>query len=658
MHQREKWASVYGGKKGKAAVGILESLSSPKDLESLNERELEHLAQQIRKFLVAHVSQTGGHLGPNLGVVELTIALHRVFNSPHDSIVFDTGHQAYVHKLLTGRKDFTNLRKEGGLSGYPSRGESEHDIVENSHATTALSWAEGIARSYGLTGQKTRHAVAVIGDGAMTGGMAWEALNNIAEQPQLPLVIVLNDNGRSYAPTIGGMVRRFEPVKRLDSLRVNPGYEQLMEWTKNTLREAGMPGKMAYGALHSIKRGVKDIFVDAGIFDSLGIKYLGPVDGHNFRELEEALTLARNYGGPVVVHAITEKGRGYKPAEDDQADRFHAIGKIHPETGLPVVKERFGWTRVVAEELLSLAETNSKLVGITAAMLRPVGLGPMSEAFPERVIDVGIAEQHALTMAAGLAFGGFHPVVALYATFLNRGFDQLLMDVAMHKSPVSIFLDRAGITGDDGASHHGMWDLSIATTVPGIHLAAPRDEQRLREALRASTQLNATSIVRYPKGSLPAPLASVEQREYCEIVYKSDVSQGAEPRGPKIAVVALGPMAHLACEAARAVSGVDMTVIDPLWALPLREELLAELATYEGIITIEDGIIEGGWGQSLSAAAQAYARSHEAGVIPAVNMGVPRAFYSHAKRDAILERVGLTSAGITEQIEGLARILG
>ncbi|MGO1638081.1 MAG: 1-deoxy-D-xylulose-5-phosphate synthase N-terminal domain-containing protein, partial [Ancrocorticia populi] len=404
---------------------ILDSIQNPADVKKLTQPELDDLAAEIRQFLVENVSRTGGHLGPNLGVVELTIALHRIFDSPADSLVFDTGHQSYVHKLLTGRHDFSHLRQSEGLSGYPNRAESKHDIVENSHASTALSWADGIARAKQL--RRDPHCVvAVIGDGAMTGGMVWEALNNISEDPERPIVIVLNDNGRSYAPTVGGMVRRFEGARKLDAVRVNRSYEMFMEWTKRTLQDAGAPGKMAYGALHSIKRGVKDIFVDAGIFDSLGIKYVGPVDGHDVEELEQAFTLAKEYGGPVVVHAITEKGRGYKPAEDDVADRFHAIGKIHPETGLQVAPARFGWTSIFAEHILKLAYENPRIIGVTAAMLRPVGLGPLANEFPDRVIDVGIAEQHAITMAAGLGYQGMHPVVALYATFLNRGFDQML----------------------------------------------------------------------------------------------------------------------------------------------------------------------------------------------------------------------------------------
>ncbi|WP_257210788.1 1-deoxy-D-xylulose-5-phosphate synthase [Actinomyces ruminis] len=432
---------------------LLNRIGRPADLRGLTSEEIEALAAEIRRYLVATVARTGGHLGPNLGVVELTLALHRTFRSPRDTIVFDTGHQAYVHKLLTGRQDFSRLRERGGVSGYPSRQESIHDVVENSHASTALSWADGIARANHLQGRDRRHIVAVIGDGALTGGMAWEALNNIADSADKHLVIVVNDNGRSYAPTIGGLAHH------LDALRTNPGYERMLSGIKHTLLSQGAPGRAAFDALHGLKRGLKDILVPSAFFEDLGIKYTGPVDGHDETAVEFALTRAREYAEPVIVHVITEKGRGYTPAEEDAADRFHAVGRIHPETGLPVVPSRFGWTAVVAEELLALARGDERIVGITAAMQQPVGLQPLADALPERVIDVGIAEQHALTSAAGMAFAGLHPVVALYATFLNRAFDQVLMDVGLHRAGVTVLLDRAGITGTDGASHNGMWDM-------------------------------------------------------------------------------------------------------------------------------------------------------------------------------------------------------
>ncbi|MCF2706320.1 1-deoxy-D-xylulose-5-phosphate synthase [Arcanobacterium haemolyticum] len=623
-------------------VGILERMNKPSDLRTLSAQQLDELAQEIRTFLVDSVSRTGGHLGPNLGVVELTIALHRVFSSPTDVVVFDTGHQAYVHKILTGRHDFSKLRCADGLSGYPSRAESPHDVVENSHASTALSWADGIARGFQLKNEaEHRRAVAVIGDGAMTGGMAWEALNNIAEDPDRPVVIILNDNGRSYAPTVGGVVRRFEPVRLLDSIRVNRNYENFMDRTKQALQDAGTPGRMAYGALHSIKRGVKDIFVDAGIFDSLGLKYIGPVDGHKISDLEEAFTLAREYGGPVVVHAITEKGRGYTPAEQDSADRFHAIGKIHPETGLPVQPARFGWTSIFAEEIDRAAHTREDIVGITAAMLRPVGLGPLSESFPDRVFDVGIAEQHALTMAAGLAFDGLHPVVALYATFLNRGFDQLLMDVALHKAPVTIMLDRAGITGDDGASHNGMWDLSIAAIIPGLQTAVPRDGDQLRELFHEAITIEAPTLVRYPKGDVPASIPAVRREGSYDILVEGTGT---------IAIVAVGPMTAIACEAAErlASEGKDATVVDPRWVLPVAPELASYLSRFAGIVTIEDGLVHGGVGSEIEFALQSLGAS-----IPVERLGVSRTFLAHAKRAEILDDESMSVDGVIDAVRRL-----
>lgn len=458
-------------------MGLLAGISSPADLRRLKPQQLPALAAEIRDFLVHNVSRTGGHLGPNLGVVELTLALHRVFESPKDTFVFDTGHQSYVHKLLTGRQDFSALRKQGGLSGYPSRTESEHDVVENSHASTALSWADGIARANQVRGFDDRHVIAVIGDGALTGGMAWEALNNIAESEDRRVIIVVNDNGRSYSPTIGGLAHH------LDTLRTTRGYEQFLGWGKRTLSRSGAPGRFAFQALHGLKKGLKDVVMPQGMFEDLGIKYIGPVDGHDEAAMERALQRARDFGAPVIVHAITEKGRGYTPAEQDVADRFHAVGRIHPETGLPVAPSRFGWTSVFADEIVRIGRRRPDVVAITAAMLHPVGLAPFAAEFPERTFDVGIAEQHAATSAAGMAFAGLHPVVAVYATFLNRAFDQVLMDVALHKAGVTFVLDRAGLTGDDGASHNGMWDMAMLRIVPGLRLAAPRDEPTLRAAV-------------------------------------------------------------------------------------------------------------------------------------------------------------------------------
>lgn len=612
-------------------MSILSTIHSPADVGRLNSKKLAQLSSEIRTFLVESVSATGGHLGPNLGVVELTLSLHRVFDSPRDTLLFDTGHQSYVHKILTGRKDFSKLRSEGGLSGYPSREESPHDVIENSHASTALSWALGVARGYHMSGED-RTVVAVIGDGALTGGMAWEALNNIAEDDSLPIVIVLNDNGRSYEPTIGGMARRF------DQVRVSRNYENLLNWGKKTLRASGPPGRLAYDAMHGFKKGVKDIFVDAGIFDSLGLKYLGPIDGHDIEDLDAALTIAKEYGGPVVVHAITEKGRGYQPALDDVADRFHAVGQIHPETGLPIVPGGFGWTAVFADEIVKLAEKNDKVIALTAAMLRPVGLGPMRDKFPDRVIDTGIAEQHALTTAAGLGYAGYHPVVALYATFLNRAFDQLLMDVALHKAPCTVVLDRAGVTGNDGASHNGMWDLSLAAMVPGLRVAAPRDEATLRDELGEALAVDdGPTLLRYPKGSIPAEIPTLERRDTIDIIGRSNGT------GAKILVVSVGAMASAAM-AATTVDTADVTVVDPRWVLPISRELVEMAEEFDAVVTIEDGLRDGGVGQQLADHIDC----------PVTVLGISRHFIAHAARGDILIRENMTGDDVVTAVRAAA----
>lgn len=623
-------------------MDLLDAITSPADVRALQPQQLEKLASEIRAFLVQHVAQTGGHLGPNLGVVELTIAIHRIFDSPRDAILFDTGHQSYVHKILTGRKDFTHLRERRGLSGYGSRAESEHDVIENSHATTALSWAEGIAQGRKLAKQAGT-VVAVIGDGALTGGMAWEALNNIAEDPTLPIVIVVNDNGRSYAPTVGGFMRRLPAVRKMDEIRMNRKYEEFLGWGKRTLKRAGMPGEFAYDALRGLKRGVKDVLFDAGIFDSLGIKYIGPIDGHDIAQLEEALTMARNYGGPVVVHAVTEKGRGYKPAELNRADHFHAVGRIHPETGLPVEPERFEWTAVFAEEMAKLARENEKLVGITAAMMLPVGLGPMHEEFPDRVFDVGIAEQHAMTMAAGLSFAGYHPVVALYATFMNRAFDQLLMDVALHGENVTIVLDRAGITGADGPSHDGMWDLALATEIPHLKVALPRDAERLRRLLREAIATPGPTLIRYPKGSLPPDLPAIRHEDGYAVLYETS----AEVERPLL-LVGFGSLAATAVNAARALPDIPVIVVDPEWALPLPAELVKLASQAGGVLTVEDGIVNGGLGTELA---------HELGArgidVPVRNLGICKEFLPTATRAQLLADQSMDEAGVVTALTEL-----
>ncbi|MHB1063172.1 MAG: 1-deoxy-D-xylulose-5-phosphate synthase, partial [Georgenia sp.] len=609
----------------------LERVRRPDDLRRLTSAELVVLAEEIREYLVAAVSKTGGHLGPNLGVVELTIAVHRVFDSPRDRIVFDTGHQSYVHKLITGRQDFADLRRRGGLSGYPSRTESDHDIVENSHASTALSWADGIAKANQLRGMTDRTVVAIIGDGALTGGMAWEALNNIAEGQDRSLVIVVNDNGRSYAPTIGGLAHH------LDALRTTPGYERVLDWGKRTLQRSGPPGRLTYDALHGMKKGLKDVIAPQGIFEGLGIKYIGPVDGHDITAMEFALTRARAYGGPVIVHAITEKGRGYTPAETDVVDRFHAVGVIHPETGLPVAPSRFGWTAVFAEEIVEIARRRSDVVALTGAMLAPVGLAPMAEEFPDRVFDVGIAEQHAVTSAAGMAFAGLHPVVALYATFLNRAYDQLLMDVALHGEGVTFVLDRSGLTGDDGASHNGMWDMALLRTVPGLRLAAPRDEATLRAELGEAVAVeDAPTVIRYPKGALPVPLPTVSRHGSVDVLAR----HGGFPR---VLVVGVGVMAHtgLAVATALDAQGIGSLVVDPRWVLPVSEDLLTLARQHALVVTIEDGLATNGVGSALRDALAATGTD-----VPVRAHGVPLRFLEHATRAQLVTDFGLRGQDI------------
>ncbi len=616
-------------------MAVLQTITSPDDLKRLPAEQLETLAAEIRAFLVEQVSRSGGHLGPNLGVVELTVAIHRVFDSPRDTVVFDTGHQSYVHKLLTGRHDFTGLRTRGGLSGYPSRSESEHDVVENSHASTSLSWAEGIARGYQLRGED-RHAVAIIGDGALTGGMAWEALNNIAAHKDLPLVIIVNDNERSYAPTIGGL------ADHLAMLRTHRQYEQVLDWGKETLHKTPVIGRAAYQAFHSMKKGAKDFWAPQGMFEDLGIKYLGPVDGHDEPAVEQALRRARAFGGPVLVHVITQKGRGYEHACNDVADQFHAVGKINPETGLPLEIAGRSWTDEFSDEMLDLGRERTDIVAITAAMMMPVGLKPFADAYPERIVDVGIAEQHATTMAAGLAFAGMHPVVAIYATFLNRAFDQLLMDCAMHKAGVTFVLDRSGITGPDGASHHGMWDMSLASIVPGLRLAAPRDGQQIRRALREAVDVHdGPTVLRFPKGSVAEPIRALTT------IQGIDVLAGDPDSDPEVLVVSVGAMASTAITVAEklAAEGHTALVVDPRWVLPVPDALVALAGRAGRVAVIEDNNVAGGIGAEISRVLE------EAGLtVPVHRFGLPKEFIDHASRGQVLESAGLTPGPIVDRL--------
>ena len=615
---------------------FLPRIKSPSDLARLSSEELNELSQEIRTFLIDKVSKSGGHLGPNLGIVELTVAVHRVFQSPHDVVIFDTGHQSYVHKLLTGRAEgFEKLRQRGGVSGYPNRRESEHDVVENSHASTALSWADGVARAFSVQGIQDRTVVAVVGDGALTGGMSWEALNNIAASKDLRLVIVINDNERSYSPTIGGV------ATYLSTLRATKGYEKFLDWGKGVLERTPVVGQPIYETLHGMKKGLKDIVAPQGMFEDLGLKYLGPIDGHDIVALERALTQAKKFEGPVLVHAITEKGRGHAPAINDEAEKFHAVGVVDPETGEPLAKSGKTWTQEFSDALVELGEKRKDIVAITAAMLGPTGLDKFQARYPERTFDVGIAEQHATTSAAGMAFAGLHPVVAVYSTFLNRAFDQLLLDVALHKAGVTFVLDRAGVTGDDGPSHHGIWDLALTGIVPTLKVAAPRDGARLRELLdEASLVSDSPTLLRFPNGAINSDLPAFERRDGVDVLYRGE--------SPDILMIAVGAMAQLAVDAAAQAyrEGVGVTVIDPRWVRPLPIATLARMSDrYSRIVVIEDGIKNGGISSALSDAFR------ELGIaIPIHSIGIPVDFFEHAKRNQILEDLGITVQSVARQL--------
>ena len=619
---------------------MLERIESPGDLAGLSFAELAELAAEIRDFLVLNVSRTGGHLGPNLGVVELTLAIHRVFDSPHDPIIFDTGHQSYVHKILTGRqKGFATLRQTDGLSGYPSRAESEHDWVENSHASTSLSWAEGMAKGFRLQGSD-RVAVAFIGDGALTGGMAWEALNNIAVERDLPLVIVVNDNGRSYTPTVGGL------AQQLAGLRTDRRYEQVLDLVKRSVSRTPLFGKAAYDMLHGVKSGLKDVLAPQGLFSDLGLKYIGPIDGHDIAALELAMQQAKQFGGPVIVHCLTRKGKGFSAAENHVEDQFHSVGQIDSLTGVPLsAGGKQTWTSLFADTLVDIGAERHDVVAITAAMLHPTGLNKFASAYPDRVFDVGIAEQHALTSAAGLASSGLHPVVALYATFLNRGFDQLLMDVGLHHLGVTVVLDRAGVTGSDGASHNGMWDFSICGLVPGLQLAAPRDGTRLTEALRSAVAVSdAPTVVRYSKEALPSDIPAL-RTEFGMDILTADTH--SEQTGHGVLVIAWGQLVQTGLEVADRLrqQGITVTVVDPVWALPINSGLADLAEQYELVVTIEDGGVVGGLGSQVMQSFNARGLR-----LPVRTFGIPQEYLEHASRSAVLDRIGLTAPEIARDV--------
>ncbi len=614
---------------------LLSQINSPDDLSKLDYLQLTALSSEIRDFLIEKVSKSGGHLGPNLGVVELTLALHRVFESPKDVLLFDTGHQSYVHKMLTGRiAGFEKLRQRGGIAGYPNRSESEHDVIENSHASTALSWADGIARGFAIKGEHDRTVVAVVGDGALTGGMSWEALNNIAATADLKLVIVVNDNARSYSPTIGGL------AAHLSTLRATQGYEKFLDWGKGVLEKTPVVGHPIYETLHGMKKGIKDIIAPQGMFEDLGLKYLGPINGHNIEELESTLERAKKFGAPVIVHVITEKGRGHAPAVNDEAEKFHAVGIVDPETGTPLSKSSASWTSVFSNALIELGHERKDLVAITAAMLGPTGLDAFQKEFPDRTLDVGIAEQHATTAAAGMAFTGLHPVVAVYSTFLNRAFDQLLLDVALHKAGVTFVLDRSGITGDDGPSHNGIWDLALTGIVPTLCVAAPRDGARLRETLRESLEISdRPSLIRFPKGAVQPDIPAFERRDGIDVLYRGESAD--------VLLISVGAMAQVAVEAAGQAyrEGVGVTVIDPRWVKPLPTSLITMAQRYQSVVVIEDGIKHGGIGSTISE------MFREAGLnIPIHSIGVPLQFFEHGKRSQILEEIGITAQTITRSL--------
>lgn len=599
--------------------------------------ELDQLAGDIREFLIEKVSRTGGHLGPNLGVVELTIAIHRVFQSPRDVVLFDTGHQSYVHKILTGRADqFDLLRQRDGISGYPNRRESEHDVIENSHASTALSWADGVSRGFSLSGQSDRHVVAVVGDGALTGGMSWEALNNLSPESDRNLVIVVNDNERSYSPTIGGL------ATYLTTLRASKEYERILGRGKQMLHNTPVVGKYIYGTLHGMKKGIKDMVAPQGMFEDLGFKYLGPIDGHDIEAMEKTLQMAKEFGSPVIVHAITEKGRGYTPALEDIAEKFHAVGIVDPVTGKPLKASAPSWTNVFSDEITQIGRDNTKIVAITAAMLGPTGLDKFAQNFPDRTIDVGIAEQHAVTSAAGLAYAGMHPVIAIYSTFLNRAFDQLLLDVALHNAGVTFVLDRAGITGDDGPSHHGIWDLALTGIVPNMHVGAPRDGARLKEILRQCVEIeNAPSMIRFPKGAIPADIPAVERVSGVDILHRGASQQ--------VLLISIGSMASMALEVAQLAKqqSIEITVVDPLWVKPISPTVIAMCADYGTVVVMEDGIKHAGIASSISEVlrdAESTCTLH--------SIGVPLEFIEHSKRNEILDDLEITPAAIVQQIAG------
>ena len=614
-------------------MGILESIESPADLRKLDQAHLTQLAAEVRAFLVEQTSRSGGHLSPNLGVVELTFALHRVFESPKDAIVWDTGHQAYVHKIVTGRsRDFARLRQAGGLSGYPSRNESEHDFVENSHASTSLSYALGIAEARlrkGVGG----HVIAVIGDGALTGGMAYEALNQIAHLQPPNLIIVINDNGRSYAPTVGGLARH------LSQLRVDPRYERIKEDISRLLRDMPLVGPTADQAAYRVKESLKQLLQPSTIFETLGIKYAGIVDGHDEPALEEVLSRSKRLRAPTVVHVITEKGHGYGPAVDDEVDKLHGVGAFDPLTGRPRSTE-LTYTDVFGEALMTAATRRPEVVAITAAMASSTGLLNFAKEFPERFFDVGICEQHAVTFAAGLALAGMHPVVCIYSTFMARAFDQTIMDVALHKLPVVFIIDRAGVTGPDGSSHHGVFDLSFLRLIPNLKIAAPADATELCALLETALSSDGPIAIRYPKGPVPStPELPVEPLP---------IGRWEELRkGSDAVIFAVGRMVEVAMEAAERLElqKVSCAVVNSRWIKPVDPRIVDWARAHPVVITVEDNVGAGGFGGAVLETLAPHGLAGRVRVL-----ALPDEFLPQGKASDILREHGLDPAGVAKAV--------
>ena len=618
------------------ATPILDRIRQPSDLRGLSNAELRDLAQEIRQFLVGTVSRTGGHLGPNLGVVELTLALHRAFDSPRDRILWDTGHQAYVHKLLTRPRDgFARLRKLGGMSGYPNRSESPHDFIENSHASTGLSYAAGMAE--GLRDDQAGEIVVVVGDGALTGGMAYEALNNIGHR-KTRVVIVLNDNGRSYAPTVGGLAQHM--AQQLTVL--NPKFESTKRRVDRILRDVPAVGEKVLAAGRRMKDGLRELVAPRTVFEDLGLKYTGPIDGYNLDELERTFKQVKRISGPVVVHVITHKGFGYAPAEQDEVDHLHGVSAFDPATAQPIATKKVTYTDVFGEALLAEAHREPRLRAITAAMGWSAGLGPFAQAYPERFYDVGIAEQHAVTFAAGLAMAGLRPVVCIYSTFLQRALDQVMMDVCLHDLPVTFVLDRAGITGDDGPSHHGIFDLTFLRAMPGLTLAAPSDAQELRDLLHTAMarEGGGAFAIRFPKGGVgeqpPAQAPRVLPIGEWEVL-----RQGGDGL-----VLATGKMVRVALDAAALLDagGVRVTVVNARYIKPLDPRLESWARHHQVAVTVEDNVVTGGFGAAVAEVLAPLG-------IPLTIIGVPNAFVPQGAQAELFEQLGLDAAGVAKRIE-------